>query len=244
MTSDEARLPSRGDQFRTTHWSLVRAAGGAPGHASREALATLCQRYWLPLYIYVRRRWSRADEAQDLTQQFFAQLLEKGSLGVATPVRGRFRSFLLKSVEHFLVHEWEKARAQKRGGGKLPISLDWERAAGVWEPRETLTPERLYDRQWATTLLEHVLEQVRHEYAAAGNAAVFKVLRGFIAGGVRGEYSAAAASLGMTEGAVRVAVHRLREKFRTVLRSEIAQTVDDPADVDDEIRWLFQTFAE
>jgi RNA polymerase sigma-70 factor (ECF subfamily) len=183
------------------------------------------------------------DEAQDLTQGFFARLLEKDYLAVAQPERGRFRSFLLTAFKHFLTNEWDKARAQKRGGGRSPISLDF--VAGeerfVREPADELTPERIYDRHWALALLEQVLGRLRDEFVRDGKADQFEQLKIFITPTTTTiSYADVAAKLGVSQGAVRVAVHRLRHRYRQRLRAEIAQTVAEPGDVEDEIRSLFR----
>lgn len=232
-------------EFETTRWSLVLAAGHRSSPDAQAALTTLCRSYWFPLYSYVRRRVGNRDEAQDLTQAFFVQLLEKDYLAVARPERGKFRAFLLTSLKHFLSNQWDKARAQKRGGGRAAIPLDL--AAGesryCLEPMDELTPERLFERQWALTLLEQVLRRLREESVATGKERQFERLKAFVAGqSSAGAYAAAAEALGVTEGAVKVAVHRFRRRYRELLRSEIAQTVAGPADVDDEIRSLFATF--
>jgi len=229
-----------GKSFATTHWSLVLAAGHGSRPDAATALATLCETYWYPLYYYVRRRGCRAEEAQDLTQEFFARLLEKGYLKVADPERGRFRSFLLASLNHFLANEWRRRSARKRGGGKPAISLDAESAETRYrqEPAHNLTPENAYERRWAMLLLEKALLTLRDEYAAGGKAKVFARLSGFLGGAERTAYGKAARELGTTEGAVKVAVHRLRKRCRAILRAEVAQTVADPADVDEELRHL------
>jgi RNA polymerase sigma-70 factor (ECF subfamily) len=229
-----------GKSFATTHWSLVLAAGRGSRPEASVALATLCETYWYPLYYYLRRRGYRAEEAQDLTQEFFATLLEKGYLKVADPERGRFRSFLLASLNHFLANEWRRRSARKRGGGKPAISLDAESAETRYrqEPAHNLTPEKAYERRWALLLLEKALSTLRDEYAASGKAKVFERLSAFLGGGEHAAYEKAARELDMTEGAVKVAVHRLRRRCREVLRAEVAQTVADPADVDEELRRL------
>ena len=220
-----------GKSFSTTRWSLVLAAGHGSRPDAATALATLCETYWYPLYYYVRRRGYRAEEAQDLTQAFFAKLLEKGYLKVADPDRGRFRSFLLASLNHFLANEWDRAKAQKRGGKVL--SLDIEGAEGRYarEAADSLTAERLFERRWATTLLDLVLARLQEEFAREGRDGVFARLKDFLGG--------AAADLGMTEAAVKMAVHRLRRRYRHLLRAQIAQTVASPEEIEDEIRHLF-----
>lgn len=232
--------------FATTRWSLVLAAGHRSSPDSRAALESLCEAYWYPLYAYVRRRVSDVNEAQDLTQAFFAELLEKNLAGSATPERGRFRAFLLTSLKHFLSKQWVKARAQKRGGGRAPIPLDFEVGDSRYriEPCAGLTPEQLYDRQWAVTLLGQIMERLESEFVRGGRAKQFELLREFIIGEHSGTtYSAVAAKLNMAEAAARMAAHRMRRRYRDLLREEIAQTVAGPEDVDDEIRNLFATLA-
>jgi RNA polymerase sigma-70 factor (ECF subfamily) len=233
--------PSRARSFTTTRWSIVLAAAHDSRPQAREALATLCGAYWFPLYYYVRRRGYRADEAQDLTQAFFATLLEKEYLDMADPGRGRFRSFLLASLSHFLANEWDRARARKRGGGKV-ISMDVADAESRYslEPADDLTAERLFERQWAMTLLDQVLAELREELARDGKQPLFDRLKGFLGGEAPGaSYGQVAAELGMTEGAVKTAVHRLRRHYRRLLRARIAQTVASAEEIDDEIRHLF-----
>jgi RNA polymerase sigma-70 factor (ECF subfamily) len=228
--------------FATTHWSLVLAAARDNRPAARAALAKLCETYWHPLYYYVRRRGYRPEEAQDLTQEFFATLLAKGYLRVADPGRGRFRSFLLASLNHFLANEWDRGRTQKRGGGRKAISLDLPDAESRYslEPDDNLTAEKLYERQWALALLDQVLAELRQEFVREGKQRLFDRLKGFL-GGAAAEtsYAAVAGELDMTEGAVKMALHRLRRQYRRVLRAEIAQTVGSPEEIDDEIRHLF-----
>jgi RNA polymerase sigma-70 factor (ECF subfamily) len=231
-------------QFQTTHWSLVLAAGRDSSPDSRRAMTQLCEAYWFPLYVYVRRRVGNVEDAQDLTQEFFARLLEQNVVAAADPERGRFRSFLLTSLKNFLANEWDKAQAKKRGGGQSPISLDFARADSRYDldPADHETPERLYGRQWTLTLLEQVLGRLREEHAAAGKLMQFDVLKSFITGGKSaGGYGEAAKELGVTEAAAKAAAHRLRKRYRELLRSEIAQTVAEPDDVDDEIGWLFRS---
>ena len=242
MTIADERPKSSAAQFATTHWSVVLAAGRRGSSDCEAALETLCKTYWCPLYAYVRRRVPDVHEAQDLTQAFFERLLEKDYVADADPKRGRFRAFLLTAFKHFLSKEWDKARAQKRGGGRAFISLDF--AAGesryLREPADELTPERVYDRQWALTLLEQVLARLRDEFVRAGQADLFEQLKVFItARTTAAGYAGTAGELNISEGAVRVAVHRLRRRYRQLLRAEIAQTVSEPGSVEDEIRSLF-----
>ena len=235
-----------GQSFTTTHWSLVLAAGHGSRPDAATALATLCEAYWYPLYYYVRRRGYRAEEAQDLTQEFFAKLLEKGSLKVADPDRGRFRSFLLASLNHFLTAEWRRRSARKRGGGRPPLSLNVRSGESRYsqEPSHDLTPEKAYERRWALLLLEQAVSKLRAEYAASGKAALFDRLAGFLSGEKGVLYQQVAGDLHMSEGAVRVAVHRLRQRYRQVLRAEVAHTVAGPQHIDEELRHLMAAVAQ
>jgi len=239
--------PGMPRQFATTRWSVVLAAGDGETAGSREALARLCEIYWYPLYAFARRWGHTADEAQDLTQEFFARLLEKHYLGDVKPERGRFRSFLLASLKHFLLNERDRVLARKRGGGQVPIPLEFETAEGRYrlEPRDPSTPETIFERRWALTLLDRVLSRLRCEYEESGRGPLFKALQGLLTGQVETpRYADLGALLGMTEGAVKVAAHRLRRRFGELLRQEIADTVADPAEVDDEIRYLFKVLSE
>ncbi len=219
------------------------AAGHAHTAASREALASLCEAYWYPLYAYVRRWGFGPDEAQDLTQEFFTRLLEKHYLRDADPSRGRFRSFLLASLKHFLSNERDKAAAVKRGGRVNIIALEIETAEGMYqlEPPDADTPEKVFERRWALTLLERTLRRLREEFAAGGRQEMFSRLEGYLTGERETlPYAQLAQELGMSEGAVKVAVHRLRKRFGALLRDEIGETVSDSAQVDDEVRELFR----
>lgn len=211
-----------------------------------EALALLCGQYWFPLYAYVRRRIADMNEAQDLTQEFFARLLEKNVLDHAAPERGRFRNFLLTSLKNFLTNEWDRANAQKRGGRCERLTLDLQSCESriSLEPSHDLTPEHLFERQWALTLLDLVVTRLEAESIAAGETRHFELLKGALTG-ERGRlpYAEIAAELGLSEDAARQAAHRLRQRYREILRAEVAQTVAEPNDVEDEIRRLFETFA-
>jgi RNA polymerase sigma factor (sigma-70 family) len=229
--------------FPTTRVSLVRAAAGGSDRQSREALATLCGMYWYPLYAYVRRSGHDADEAQDLTQGFIVRLLEKKSLRHFQQERGRFRSFLLASLKHFLANERDAVRAQKRGGGLAPVPLSVALHTGEHryslEPRDEMTPERIFEKQWALDLLNRVLDHLREESAASGKSEQFDRLRGCLTGDDnRIGYGELAGQLDMSEGAVKVAVHRLRLRFHEALRQEIAITVTNQTEIGDEIRYL------
>ena len=239
------QAPHRGGRrFATTRWSQVLAAGQAPTVMSREALANLCEVYWYPLYAYVRRRGHSPEDSQDLTQAFFARLLEKNWLDTVTPEKGKFRAFLLAAVKHFLANEWDKAQAQKRGGGVVPVSLDAE-TRYQREPLNELTPDRLFDRQWALALLEIVLAKLRDEHDTADKRRLFEALRGTLTGDQpEAGYAELGRQLGINEGAIKVAVHRLRKRYRELLRAEIAQTVSDPGQVAEELRSLFAAFQD
>jgi RNA polymerase sigma-70 factor (ECF subfamily) len=228
--------------FATTHWSVVLAASEHDPARAREALARLCQTYWYPLYAYVRRRGHAAHDAQDLTQSFFARLLERNWVGAADRQRGRFRTFLLTAMSRFLADEWDKLRAQKRGGGvtHVPVQLDTAETRYGHEPAAQGTPEQDYERRWALTLLDTVLQRLREDYVRAGNGGLFAALNACLVGGREAQpYAELAGKLGLSEGAVKVAVHRLRKRYRLLLRSEIAQTMSGTEDVDDELRHLF-----
>jgi RNA polymerase sigma-70 factor (ECF subfamily) len=228
-------------QFATTRWSVVLSAAHRSSPESDAALETLCRAYWYPLYAYTRRRGYSSDDARDLTQEFFARLLENRFLASVDRAKGKFRSFLLASLKHFLANEWDKAHAQKRGGGKAPISID----AGVaecsyrLEPAYGITAEKVFERRWALTLLEQVLRRLRAEYVSSGKDHLFEALKAALVDpGEAAGYRDIGCALGMSEGAVKVAVHRLRKRYRELLVDEIAQTVASPADVDDELHAL------
>jgi RNA polymerase sigma factor (sigma-70 family) len=233
--------------FATTRWSVVLAAGNHQRDDAQEALTRLCETYWYPLYAYVRRRVESVYEAQDLTQEFFARVLEKDYVAAADPDRGRFRAFLLTAFKHFLSKERDKARAQKRGGGRAPLSLDFASGESryVAGPAETLTPDQLYDRQWTIALLDRVMRRLEEEMRKSGKAYWFERLKEFIAGGGSEDatYAKTAESLGTTEAAAKMATHRMRKRYRELLRHEIAETVEHVADIEDEIRGLFTAFS-
>jgi RNA polymerase sigma factor (sigma-70 family) len=231
-----------GGRFATTHWSLVLAAAGAEDPRGREALARLCQVYWYPLYAFVRRQGHSPHDAQDLTQEFFTRLLEKDYLDDVDRSKGKFRSFLLAALKHFLSKEWARAKTLKRGGGRFMVPLDAVAAETRYrrEPEDNATPERLFERRWALTLLDRVLTRLGEEYETTGKRVIFEQLQGCLTGDRSLlPYTELAMKLGITEGAVKVAVHRLRQRYRGILREEISQTLADPAEIDDEIRQLF-----
>jgi RNA polymerase sigma factor (sigma-70 family) len=227
--------------FGTTHWSVVLAAGQSADAQASEALEQLCRTYWPPLYAYVRRRGHSPEDAQDLTQEFFALFLRKDYFRLADRAKGRFRTFLLHALEHFLINEWKRAQCAKRGGGTTLFSLEVEMGAHPHsdELATTLTPEQAYESQWAATLLEQVLSTLRREYAAAGNSRVFAELADLLWGkNGSASFAEVGARLGMTEGAARGAMHRLRARYREQLRREVARTVSEPGEVDGELRYL------
>jgi RNA polymerase sigma-70 factor (ECF subfamily) len=236
-----ARSDHGDSAFYSTQWSMVLAAG-RDSPDSEAALAALCEAYWQPLYAYVRRRVADVHRAQDLTQEFFAELLARRIVAVAQPERGRFRSFLLTALQNFLANEGTKARTIKHGGGQRTLSLDFAACDSrrSLEPLDQWTPERLFQRQWVITLLDQVLDRLRRECDAAGKGEQFERLKGLLGGRTPDDSIAeAAAALGLSAEAGRQAVHRLRQRYRELLREEVARTVADPREVDDELGKLF-----
>ena len=232
--------------FVTTHWSVVLTAGRSDSTHARNALEKLCRTYWPPIYAFVRRQGNTPHDAQDLTQEFFARLLQNHYLGDVDRTKGRFRSFLLASLKHFLANEWDRANAQKRGGGQVLIPIDIKSAETScgFEPADTMTAEKMFERRWALTLLELVLRRLREDFARDGKEKLFEQLKPTLTEASRSvRYAEIAARLGMSEGAVKVAVHRLRQRYRELLRAEIADTVASPGEIDDEIRKLFAALA-
>ncbi|MEO7318982.1 MAG: sigma-70 family RNA polymerase sigma factor [Chthoniobacteraceae bacterium] len=224
-------------EFHTTRWSIVVSAQG-DGSGVQDALAKLCNTYWFPLYAFVRRQGMSSHDAQDLTQEFFARLLAKGWLGGVDRERGRFRSWLLASMKHFLANEWNKARTGKRGGGAVLFSFDaLDAESRLRHEPATDSPEIIYDRRWATMLLDQVMARLRTEMAGAGRLAHFEALK-FCLTGEKNAYAEVGARLAMSEGAVKIAVHRMRERYRTLLRAEVAETVAGPEEIEDELRAL------
>ena len=249
-TSDNAHTrstPPGAGRFATTHWSVVRAAGRPGSVHYRQALETLCRTYWFPLYVYLRRRGYDRESAQEHTQAFFARLLEKHSVRLADPKRGKFRSFLLMSLKNFLADERDRERAKKRGGGRKIFSLDFENAEGRYalEPADRLDPQKVFERSWALTVLERTMARLQAEADTEKKGKVFDHLKVYLT--IKESsvpYSDAAERLEMSEGAVRVAVHRLRRRYRELLRDEIAQTVSTEEEIDQEIRDLFSALAD
>src|SRR5512142_1168527 len=230
MTSSGTERPQApAGCFVTTHWSVVLTAGGTDTARAHAALEKLCRAYWYPLYAYARRRGYSVEDAQDLTQEFFARVLERNWLARADQARGRFRTFLLTAMERFLANEWDKVRAQKRGGGQrnVPIQLETAETRYGVEPADTRTPEQAFEYRWALTLLDEVVGQLEEEFRTRDQGELFAALKPCLVGDRMSQpYPELAAKLGMEEGAVRVAVHRLRQRYRELLRAEIANTVD------------------
>ena len=229
-------------RFATTRWTMVFEAGDTAAPQCREALANLCRTYWYPIYAHIRRRSRDASDALDLTQEFFAHVLEKGVLQVADPHRGRFRSFLLAAADNFVANQRDREQALKRGGGTHAVSLDLRDAEDrlLREPAHGSSPEQAFERRWALTLLENVLVRLRAEHASPEKALLLEQLEPYLAKGEgRASYRELGERLRMSEGAVKVAIHRLRQRFGTLLREEIGHTVARPDEIDDEIRSLF-----
>ncbi len=226
-------------EFPTTRWTLVVAAADPQRKDARSALVSLCEGYWYPLYAYVRRRGYPADQAQDLTQEFFIRVLEGRYLDRADPEKGRFRAFILTSLKFFLADEADRNRAQKRGGGNvlsLEISSGEERYQR--EPAHNQTPERIFERRWALSVLDRVMERLRSEFVHHGRPEHFERLKVFLLGRSDAPYAALAREMNTSEGALKVAIHRLRKRYRELFRQEIADTVADPAEVESELRFL------
>lgn len=238
----EDSVPPAGANFCATHWTVVLAAGGTDSTQAHDALEKLCRAYWPPIYAFVRRQGYNPHDAQDLTQGFFARLLDKNCIADADRSKGRFRSFLLGTLKHFLANEWDRANAQKRGGGQVLIPIDVQSAetsCGI-EPADNLTADKVYERRWALTLLDQVLRRLRQDYVNDGKEALFEQLKQTLTEGSRTvPYLEIAARLGTSEGAIKVAVHRLRGRYRELLRAEIASTVASTEEVEDEIKNLF-----
>jgi RNA polymerase sigma-70 factor (ECF subfamily) len=234
-----------GRKFVPTRWSVVLAAGQHASPQAEDALAQLCQTYWSPLYAYVRHQGYSPHDAQDLTQEFFARLLKKQYLARIEREGGRFRSFLLTALKRFLAKEWDRAKAQKRGGQQTVLSIDQKSAESRYqlEPIHEMTPEKVYEKHWAQALLELVLARLRQDYADAAKSELFEQISQSLSrprGAV--PYATIAANLNTTEAAIKMAVQRLRARYRELLRAEIAQTVASPQEVEEEIRHLYATF--
>ena len=225
--------------FPTTRWTLVVAAGHPHRTEARSALVSLCESYWYPLYAYVRRRGYPADQAQDLTQEFFVRVLDGRYLDRADPEKGRFRAFILTSLKFFLADEADRGRAQKRGGGSV-LSLDISSGEERYQrdPAHDETPERIFERRWALAMLDGVVDRLRAEFVQHGRLDHFDRLKGFLLDQSDTPYATLALEMGTSEGALKVAIHRLRKRYRDLFRQAIAETVADPADVESELRFL------
>ena len=233
--------------FVTTHWSVVLSARDQTSPRSGEALEALCRAYWHPLYAFVRRQGHGPHEAEDLTQDFFARLLQKDYLEPVAREKGKFRTFLLVAIKRFLANEWDRAHALKRGGGQMAIPLDTATAERCYqiEPAVGLSPDILFERRWALTLLDKTMTRLQGEFVRAGKSGDFEKLKAFLTAekGVA-PYAEVAVRAGMSEGSLRVAVHRLRRRFRAIFREEIAHTVASPEEIDEEVRYLLGVLSE
>lgn len=245
-TSSVKRADSDRASFAPTRWTVVLTVGRSDTTRARTALAELCRTYWYPLYAWVRRKGYAPQDAEDLTQAFFAWVLEKHFIEAADPAKGRFRSFLLTRLNHFLADEWDRLKAQKRGGGQRLIPLEGATAETRYqiEPVDVRSPDKLFEYRWAMTLLENVFERLRQEYEHESKGALFDELKGCLAQARAAvPYAEVAERVGLSEGALRVAVHRLRQRYRDLLRAEIAETVAGPEEVEEELRHLFSVVA-
>jgi RNA polymerase sigma factor (sigma-70 family) len=240
MTNSQTMITLPGSsQFPTTRWTLVVAAGDQRRKEARPALVSLCENYWYPLYAYLRRRGFSSDQAQDLAQEFFTRVLEGRYLDRADPEKGRFRSFLLTSLKFFIADEQDRQRAGKRGGGQIvPLEFSSGEERYQREPAHDETPERIFERRWALSMLDRVVERLRDEFVHRGRPEHFERLKIFLLGQSAAPYAALAREMNTSEGALKVAIHRLRKRYRELFRQEIADTVADPAEVDAELRYL------
>jgi RNA polymerase sigma-70 factor (ECF subfamily) len=243
--ASDSEAQAHGAVFATTHWSVVLAAGERNTPQSAAALEALCRTYWFPIYQYIRRWGYGPEDAQDLTQEFFVRLLRQNSIGRADRERGRFRSFLLGALKHLLADEKAKVEAKKRGGGQSLLS--WEQVGAEdrlrAEPMDQLSPDRVFDRRWAMTVLEQATQRLRAEYDAPDRKPVFEELKSHVTGDdAAPSYARAAARLGLSESAVKSAIYRLRQRYHALVREEVAQTVTNPQDLEDEIRYLMSLF--
>src|SRR5438067_10106818 len=240
MTNDQTIHTVAGpSQFPTTRWTLVVAAGDPHRKETRSALVSLCENYWYPLYAYLRRRGYPADQAQDLTQDFFIRVLEGRYLDRADPEKGRFRSFILTSLKFFVADEEDRDRAQKRGGGKVePLEFSSGEQRYQREPAHDETPERIFERRWALTVLDRVVEKLREEFVQHGRPEHFERLKVFLLGQSDTPYAALAREMNTSEGAWKVSIHRSRKRNRVLVRAEIADLVADPSEVESELRFL------
>ena len=239
MNSQTMHTLPGSSQFPTTRWTLVVAAGDPQRKDARSALVSLCENYWYPLYAYLRRRGYAPDQAQDLTQEFFMRVLEGRYLDRADPEKGRFRSFILTSLKFFVADEQDRQRAQKRGGGAI-VSLEFSSGEERYqrEPGHNETPERIFERRWALSMLDRVMERLRGEFVQHGRPENFERMKVFLLGQSEAPYADLAREMNTSEGALKVAIHRLRKRYRELFRQEIADTVADPAKVESELRYL------
>ncbi len=240
ITPSERDHPVQSARFQTTRWTVVLASRRSDEPTGRKAIESLCRDYWYPLYAFVRRTGRSPEDAQDLTQAFFARLLTQGGLASAAPEKGRFRTFLLVALKRFLTSDWRRLQAQKRGSGVFPVSVSILEAEGRYaaEPVERESPETLFDRQWALTLFDRAMFRLQQDYADSGRSRVFEALKSFLAEPAGStSYAGPAAAAGMTEGAARVAMHRMRQRFRRFFRDELAETVT-PDEMDEELRHI------
>jgi RNA polymerase sigma factor (sigma-70 family) len=250
MEPDPARpadSKSRAGSFATTHWSVVQAAVAGSSPQAEAALESLCRAYWPAIYAHIRRLGHGPEEARDLTQGFFCRLLEKNWLEEADRERGRFRTFLLAAAKHYLANEWRRGRAQKRGGGRTLISLEALAAEEdhAWEPAAAQSPDQLFDYRWALAILEQAAARLEEECRLSGKAPQFAVLKSFLGGGAEvGTYAGAAAQLGTTEAAAKMAASRLRRRFRTLLRTVVADTVGSQGEIEEELRHLLAALSQ
>lgn len=237
---------SAGAVFATTRWSLVLTAGAKDGPASNAALEALCKAYWRPIYSYIRRTGRTAQDAEDITQEFFARLLARGDLARIERGRGRFRNYLLVSVRHFLADETEKFRAQKRGGGMKPLSIDAPEESGdaASEPADERSPEQMFDHRWAGTLLTRAKARLREECAAAGRLPVYEALGPEGGADIEEDYAAIGARIGLSVAGVKSAAFRLRRRYRELIRAEVAETVSSPRGLDEELKHLLRVLAD
>jgi DNA-directed RNA polymerase specialized sigma24 family protein len=236
-----------GRQFNTTHWSVVLLAGQNESQQSAEALEKLCRTYWPPLYGFIRRQGYSPEDAQDLTQKFFALLLERKDFGAVDPCKGKFRTFLLTSLTHFLANERDWSKAAKRGGGQQIISLNALESEQQYraEPTVNLSPDKIFDLRWGTTVLEEALRKLQAEMSTEEKSRQFAQLKVYLTDEPgEGDYAAAGTQLGMSRQAVGVAVHRLRQRYRELVRAEVAQTVASPLEVEEEMRHLYEALTE
>ena len=238
--------PRKGRRFLTTHWTLVRDAGDPDSSGYREAREALCESYWFPLYAFLRRYGCAPDEAQDMTQGFLARMLDKDDFRLADETRGKFRSFLLASLKHFVANERKQAKRLKRGGGAIVVPIDSENAESAYaqEPVDNLTPDKIFERTWALSVLNQALDRLEEDWLNSGKSEQFDLLKAYLTPGKESTtYRDVGEALEMSEGAVKVAVHRLRKAYRTELRRVIADTVSSETEIEDEIRDLFGAFS-